>query len=158
MPSSYTMGGTIQWMSPEILALDQSSLKTNRPTKESDCYALGMVIYEVLSGHIPFPQCTSHNVMWKVMSGERPERPEEAEEEWFTDDIWQMLNRCWETQPESRPNVADVLECLEQVSRDPEPPFLQADGDDSNLPSDSSRRFSWSNPRNFAASLRRILC
>ena len=39
-------GGTLRWMSPELL--DPSRFGSNgRPTRESDCYALGMVIYEV---------------------------------------------------------------------------------------------------------------
>ena len=39
-------GGTLCWMSPELL--DPSRFGSNgRPTPESDCYALGMVIYEV---------------------------------------------------------------------------------------------------------------
>jgi len=39
-------GGTIRWMSPELL--DPTHFGSNgRPTRESDCYALGMVVYEV---------------------------------------------------------------------------------------------------------------
>ena len=39
-------GGTFGWMSPELL--DPLLFGSNgRPTRESDCYALGMVIYEV---------------------------------------------------------------------------------------------------------------
>ena len=39
-------GGTLCWMSPELL--DPPRFGSNgRPTRESDCYALGMVIYEV---------------------------------------------------------------------------------------------------------------
>lgn len=39
-------GGTYRWMSPEML--DPKGFDSNgRPTRESDCYALGMVIYEV---------------------------------------------------------------------------------------------------------------
>jgi serine/threonine protein kinase len=115
-------------MSPELLALDQSGLKNGRPTKQSDCYALGMVIYEVLSGRVPFSQFGPYIVIWKVMDGERPERPKGVEGAWFTNELWQMLTRCWATQPESRPSVAAVLECLERVSRDPGPPSLQGDG------------------------------
>jgi len=38
--------GTFRWMSPELL--DPPRFGSNgRPTRESDCYALGMVIYEV---------------------------------------------------------------------------------------------------------------
>ena len=39
-------GGTLSWMSPELL--DPLRFGSNgRPTRESDCYALGMVVYEV---------------------------------------------------------------------------------------------------------------
>ena len=161
--SSYTIGGTIRWMSPELLTLDHSGLKNGRPTKESDCYALGMVIYEVLSNRTPFSQFNHCIVIRKVMDGERPERLEGAEGAWFADDLWRMLNLCWETQPKGRPSVAEVLECLERVSRDPRPLFLQEDGDfvmeedDLNITSDSSG-FSWFNPHCPAALLRGSLC
>ena len=42
-----TWGGTYRWMAPELF--DGKS----RPSKESDVYAFGMVIYEVR--HTPFP-------------------------------------------------------------------------------------------------------
>ena len=47
---SFTGGGTRRWMSPEILHPERFGMPTsedNRPTRQSDCYALGMVIYEV---------------------------------------------------------------------------------------------------------------
>jgi len=155
--SSYTTGGTPRWMSPELLiAMDRSDLKNTRPTKQSDCYALGMVIYEVLSGRLPLSQFGPYIIPQKVMDGERPGRPRGAEGAWFTDDLWRMLNHCWAPQPERRPSVAAMLECLEWVSRDPGPPSPQDDGRGSNLTGDSSRKFS-SNPRYFSELLRRVL-
>ena len=47
---SFTSGGTRRWMSPELLDPEKFGLpisEDNRPTRQSDCYALGMVIYEV---------------------------------------------------------------------------------------------------------------
>ena len=44
---SFTAGGTIRWMSPELLDPDRFGIADCRPTKQSDCYALGMVVYEV---------------------------------------------------------------------------------------------------------------
>ena len=46
----FAAGGTHRWMSPELLdpelfGIPQS--EGDRPTRQSDCYALGMVIYEV---------------------------------------------------------------------------------------------------------------
>jgi len=98
------------------------------------------------------------------MDGERPERPKGAEGAWFTDELWRMVTRCWATQPESRPSIVAVLECLEQVPRDSEPPSSQVDGDlgtdedDWNLASNYSNQFSWFDPYCFVALLNEVLC
>jgi len=47
---SFTGGGTRRWMSPELLDPERFGVpesEGDRPTRQSDCYALGMVIYEV---------------------------------------------------------------------------------------------------------------
>jgi serine/threonine protein kinase len=47
---SFTSGGTRRWMSPELLDPELFGIpksEGDRPTRQSDCYALGMVIYEV---------------------------------------------------------------------------------------------------------------
>jgi serine/threonine protein kinase len=47
---SFTAGGTRRWMSPELLDPERFGVpqsEGDRPTRQSDCYALGMVIYEV---------------------------------------------------------------------------------------------------------------
>ena len=127
--SSIVTCGTIRWMSPELLRPDRFGLKDSRPTKESDYYALGMVIYEVLSGKVPFAGLKDFIVIPKVVEGELPERPEGREGLWFTDDLWEMLNRCWATEPKSRPGVRAVSECLDQVSKTWKPPSQQIDED-----------------------------
>jgi len=43
---SFTDGGTYRWMSPELL-FGIPEGEDRRPTRQSDCYSLGMVIYEV---------------------------------------------------------------------------------------------------------------
>lgn len=43
----YSSRGTERWMSPELLLPEQFGFEDTRLTKKSDCYALGMVIYEV---------------------------------------------------------------------------------------------------------------
>jgi serine/threonine protein kinase len=106
-------GGTIRWMSPELLDPDRLGLKESQPTERSDCYALGMVVLEVLSGQVPFPGDNDFVVMRKVMQGEHPERPGGA---WFTDDLWGTLERCWSPHPDDRPKIEVVLEFLRQGS------------------------------------------
>jgi len=121
-------------MSPERLDPDRFGSWDGRPTKESDCYALGMVVYEVLSGQTPFPSLREVVVIWKVINGERPERPGGTEGTWFMDDLWGTLNLCWATEPKSRPSIEAILKCLGRVSRGWRPP-PQADADDWDLTS-----------------------
>ena len=114
--SSIIHGGTYRWMSPELFYPENFGLKDSRPTRYSDCYALGMVVYEVLSGKVPFPRHHTCAVVAKIGRGERPGRPRGAEKKWFTDDVWTMLQRCWTAEREDRPKIEDVLRRLEDAS------------------------------------------
>ena len=114
--SSSEGAGTTRWMSPELLDPDHFGFKNGRPTKESDCYALGMVVLEVLTSKPPFPYYTGLVVMRRVVDGEQPARPQGAKGVWFTDSLWGMLGQCWSPQPKDRPTIEAVLKCLEQVS------------------------------------------
>ena len=112
--SSFTHGGTYRWMSPELFAPDKFGLADSRRTEHSDCYAFGMVIYEVLSGELPFSSYVDYTVIAKVLDGERPERPQGLEGMWFTDDIWSVLEHCWEPVPGNRLSVPQVLQSLKR--------------------------------------------
>ena len=109
-------------MSPELFDPGRFGLTESRPTKESDCYALGMVTLEVLSGQAPFAYHADLIVMQKVLGDARPGRPKGAKGAWFTDDLWEMLRRCWAARPGNRPSIEAVLECFVQVSRVWKPP------------------------------------
>ena len=127
--SSAFTGGTTRWMSPELLHPEQFGSDNSRPTKESDCFALGMVIFEVLTGQPPFASLKDHIVARKVIDGERPERPGGIKGTWFTDDLWEVLGFCWAAHAQSRPSVGAVWECLECVSSTwkPLPPQVNED-------------------------------
>ena len=99
-------------MSPELFAPEKFGLVHSRQTERSDCYAFGMVIYEVLSGELPFFSDVDILVIAKVLEGVRPERPQGLEGMWFTDDIWNVLEHCWKPVPGNRPSVPEVLRSL----------------------------------------------
>ena len=123
---SASTGGTTRWMSPELLHPEQFGSNHGRPTTESDCYALGMVVYEVLTGKPPFASLKDHVVTLRVIGGERPERPEGVKGTWFTNELWTMLGLCWATHTTIRPDIEAVRKCLEHVSSIWEPLSPQA--------------------------------
>ena len=112
--SSWIEGGSIPWMSPELLDPGRFGLEETRPTKESDCYALGMVIYEVFSGKTPFAPHKGPTVIVKVMEGKRPRRSQGHEGQLFTDVVWGLMKLCWEAQPGNRPSAETALLRLEE--------------------------------------------
>ena len=115
--SSHTPGGTARWMSPELIDPERFGLDTSRRTKPSDSYALGMVIYETISGHLPFHKHSDLTVFKKVLDDKRPLRGVG-----FTDNIWDLLGKCWEPEPGARPSVEVVLQYLEEVWNSSETP------------------------------------
>ena len=125
--NSFTHGGTTRWMSPELL---DPKAKYHHQTVYSDCYALGMVIYEVLNERIPFYGYRNEIITGKVLGGDRPERPEGVEGGWFTNHVWELLGRCWTPQPGDRPSIEDILQCLEKVSGSWTPPPFTQDSTD----------------------------
>jgi len=110
----FTQVGTHRWMSPELFDPENFGLEDSRPTEHSDCYALGMLIYEVLSGQVPLSQYHGYAVVVRILKGERPDRP--ADGRWFTNEVWGILEGCWKPTPGDRPRIKDVLECLNNAS------------------------------------------
>lgn len=134
--SSHARGGSLRWTSPELF---DPEIK-NCQTKHSDCYAFGMVIYEVLSGHVPFYEYPDLVVYGAVSRGNRPEKPGGIEGMWFTDDVWKLLERCWLPEPQDRPSIEDVLQHLQETLKSwTEPSFLgqstEGDIDSNGMPS-----------------------
>ena len=151
--SSYMQGSTARWMSPELIDPVRFGFETSRPTKPSDCYALGMVIYETVSGDLPFLWLADVAVFVRVLRGERPPR-----KAGFSNSVWKMLEQCWESQPDARPSIEDVLRCLEM---DPPSPGLDVEMEESGGGLDSSDDsckvfFVPSHPQSFAVSV--LMC
>ena len=109
-------------MGPELLAPEEFKLDTCRPTRSSDCYSLGMVIYETISGKLPLHNVLDPAIFWNVVQGKRPDR-----EAVFTDGLWEMMEWCWKPQPNERPSIEEVLEFLEMCPNSPSPPSAGVD-------------------------------
>ncbi|KAF9651759.1 kinase-like protein [Thelephora ganbajun] len=133
-----SFGGTVYWMSPELL--DPQRFGSNgRPTCESDCYALGMVIYEVLTGLRPFHHLNAYPPVFAVLRGERPGKPLDAESLGFSDTLWELVQSYWSESSSARPTPQRLLDYLSDPSLTWVPPLVYpANGIDTNSDVSSS--------------------
>ena len=118
-------------MSPELLDSSRTS-SDGRPTRESDCYALGMVIYEVnklhlslrslidqsqvLTGLHPFYHLPGYSGLLVVARGGRPGKPVDARSLGFSDKLWDLVQLCWSELSSSRPTAQRLLDHLTDAS------------------------------------------
>jgi len=140
-------------MSPELLDVVRFD-SDGRSSRESDCYALAMTIYEVsgflsfwdlsltqpqvLSGLLPFHHLRSPVVACAVLRGERPGKPANALSLGFTGTLWGLLQSCWDESAAARPTAQQLLDYLRPASSAWVPPELcpSSKGGDSTLSSD----------------------
>ena len=73
-------------------------------------YALGMVVYEIVTGVRPFgmENLGAREVMWEVLDGARPMKPEDAEAIGFGGGVWDLVERCWREDWTQRPKVGEA--------------------------------------------------
>jgi len=132
-------GGTFCWMSPELLDPLRFG-SSGRSTRESDCYALGMVVYEVsrlhlslwtliypsqvLTGLRPFYHLWAYLPVPAVLRGERPEKPLDAESLGFSCALWELVQSCWSELSSTRPTAQQLLDHLAAASLDWVPPAV----------------------------------
>ncbi|EMD36226.1 hypothetical protein CERSUDRAFT_65942 [Gelatoporia subvermispora B] len=102
-----------RWTAPEVFDPEQFGLTRATLSSQSDIYSWSMVAWEVFSGLLPFHDCGHPGAIpWRVLSGMRPPRPAEALTVGLTDDVWELMQRCWQPDPRVRPRISDVLTCL----------------------------------------------
>ena len=137
--SDASSGGTFCWMSPELLDPLRFS-SGGRSTRESDCYAFGMVIYEVswlcssqwsliypsqvLTGLRPFHHLWAYLPVPAILKGERPEKPLDAESLGFSHTLWELVQSCWSESSSARPTARQLLDCLTPASLSWVPPTV----------------------------------
>ena len=110
----------MQWAAPEM------TRGGGMYSKEGDVFSLAMVMIEVghewivwtdpwltvisvtqvLTGAAPFADRTPEKAMEAIESGERPPRPTHLT---LTDELWGMMERCWDQGPRLRPKASEVL-------------------------------------------------
>ncbi|KIM74323.1 hypothetical protein PILCRDRAFT_706883 [Piloderma croceum F 1598] len=119
--------GTLKWRAPELL-LAKSNDDTRLVTQATDVYAFAMVCYEMFSGELPFRDFSDQKLASALVQGERPPRPFHplSRLRGLDDDMWDVVEVCWNQDAEKRLEASQVVECLRQFLRfviDIRPPY-----------------------------------
>jgi serine/threonine protein kinase/cytochrome c-type biogenesis protein CcmH/NrfG len=87
------MIGTPEYMSPE-------QVEGKEADQRADIYALGVILYEMLTGHVPFEGDTPFSVAYK-QKNEAPSDPKKFNSQ-IPDDLSHLVLRCMEKEREKR--------------------------------------------------------
>ncbi|KAG8899836.1 hypothetical protein FRB99_006412 [Tulasnella sp. 403] len=101
--------GSLRWASPELW-------NGMGKTLETDVYAFGMTIYQILSGNVPFyDEGTEAAVaMAVVLRDDRPPRnpPIDLGSGASYESIWDVAENCWKKEPDKRLTMAVAVDRL----------------------------------------------
>jgi len=107
------MIGTPEYMSPE-------QVEGKEVDQKSDIYSLGVILYEMLTGHVPFKGETSLSIAYKHKH-EQPRDPRKIDDQ-ITEAMSSLVLRCLEKDKEKRyQNAGEVL--CELISGTPQRRF-----------------------------------
>ncbi|KII95384.1 hypothetical protein PLICRDRAFT_99108 [Plicaturopsis crispa FD-325 SS-3] len=98
-----------RWFAPEML-IGEGSFST-----ASDIYSFAMTMLELLTHDRPFSRIKhTTEVVIHTSRGRRPQRPNDpsVEERGLSDDLWEIMKRCWAENPKERPSIQEVLSAL----------------------------------------------
>ncbi|XP_034532636.1 receptor-interacting serine/threonine-protein kinase 3 [Notolabrus celidotus] len=98
-------GGTLPYMPPEAFDL------TYKPTKASDIYSYGILLWSIVTGRKPYENALSTIVRLRIPEGQRPSLDEIRHQ--FSglagsEGLMNVMVKCWEGNPEQR---LSSLEC-----------------------------------------------
>jgi len=132
--SAQLEGGTITFMSPELLVPSKFGMSDSLPTAAADVYAFGLLVFQVcgqyrgyrlftyitqvLTGEAPFRKIRQTDLGFFVVQGIRPDKPENAATIGFSDSLWGFVQRCWDGDRDLRPRVAEVVTRLGKAAAD----------------------------------------
>ncbi|KAF8593515.1 kinase-like protein [Ceratobasidium sp. AG-I] len=111
-------GGTLRWMAPELLAsTEDGNMQPATRTTQTDVYALGMTILEIVTGKVPYSEYLQDLGIIRALDKNKPPvRPAEfASANEQANAVWTLLLQCWDHDPAMRPGASFVLSsvCLQ---------------------------------------------
>ncbi|XP_044167458.1 uncharacterized protein LOC114951266 isoform X2 [Acropora millepora] len=89
------------------------SLLHGRYTTKSDVWSYGVVLYEISTiGGSPYPRIEGREMANLLQQGYRMPKPEHVD-----NDLYQIMMKCWESEPEARPSFSDLTQQLKRLEK-----------------------------------------
>ncbi|KAG9002933.1 hypothetical protein FRB94_003460 [Tulasnella sp. JGI-2019a] len=92
-----------RWTSPELM-------NGGPRTMESDIYAFGMTIVELLTGSAPFPSSGRYSFIRAIIEGRRPAHVPSSRLGQDFAPLWSIASACWESTASNRPTAQTLSE------------------------------------------------
>lgn len=106
----------IRWMAPESLKLENGSWKSNSFTKDSDIWALGVVLWEIATmGEQPYGVLSDEEVLQKVVVHREVRLQEPQLQMPCKDRLYELMRSCW-TDTSQRMPVDEVHGLLQAIT------------------------------------------
>uniref|UniRef100_A0A8C2JT84 Proto-oncogene tyrosine-protein kinase receptor Ret n=1 Tax=Cyprinus carpio TaxID=7962 RepID=A0A8C2JT84_CYPCA len=94
----------VKWMAIE-------SLFDHIYTTQSDVWSFGVLLWEIVTlGGNPYPGIAPERLFNLLKTGYRMEKPENC-----TDEMYNLMLRCWKQEPDKRPTFSDISKELEKM-------------------------------------------
>ncbi|KAL6748367.1 kinase-like domain-containing protein [Haematococcus lacustris] len=101
--------GTMAYMAPECF-------QANTVTPQSDVYSWAIIMWEMLTGQLPWYGCNNAAIIGAVaFRDERPELPESAER--CPPDLAALITRCWQPDPRDRPSAGELVKSISLIMK-----------------------------------------
>ncbi|XP_060176242.1 serine/threonine-protein kinase STY46-like [Lycium barbarum] len=99
--------GTYRWMSPEVIE--------HKPyDHKADVFSFGVLLWELMTGKLPYEYLTPlQAAIGVVQKGLRPSIPKHTHPK-----LAELLEKCWQRDPTSRPDFPEIIEILQQVAKE----------------------------------------
>ena len=117
-PARTEITGTPHYMSPE-------QARSQKTTSASDWYSVGVLLYEAVSGRLPFSG-TLAQVLRQKVSQDAPQIPPKERSE-VPEALHALCMRLLSRQPELRPTGRQVLDCLHALETELDPNLWSAE-------------------------------
>ena len=99
--------GNARWLAPEII--DPPRGRVTVASKAADVFAFGVVVAEVVAGKLPFEEMSDSGAACQILRGARPKLPQYTEDNGFTPQLRELVEKCWSQDPAERPTIDEVV-------------------------------------------------